>query len=177
MFKINSSYTLRVKHMFASTNFIISRASFWRVSTERKLRTLFCVSRNTRIHLLRIFTFWFKWKQRILVARVTQNSVRSLRSVDTLQNGATRMQRDTEEMNSLHTKVFSSLHNFQIEPLMAGRLLWWSLSYLSGPRQCSLLGSQWDSHKPHGFHPKYLKFCFRGRMKLVRVWNDTGASD
>ncbi len=36
-------------------------------------------------------------------------------------------------------KLFSSIHKIQIEP--------------------QLLGSQWDSHKPPSFHPKYLKLC------------------
>ncbi len=31
--------------------------------------------------------------------------------------------------------------------------------HFSGSWQWYLLGSQWDSHKPPGFHPKYLKFC------------------
>ncbi len=56
-------------------------------------------------------------------------------------------------------KVFSSLHNIQIEPLMADGLFWWCFSYFSRPWQCYLFGSQWDSHKPPGFHPKYLKLC------------------
>ncbi len=56
-------------------------------------------------------------------------------------------------------KVFSSLHNIQVEPLMADGLFWWCLSYFPGPWQCYLLGSQWVSHKPPGFHPKYLKLC------------------
>ncbi len=46
--------------------------------------------------------------------------------------------------------------------------------------QWNLLGSQWDSQKPPGFHPKYLKLClqfkkrFKKRTKLLRVWNDMG---
>ncbi len=56
-------------------------------------------------------------------------------------------------------KVFSSLHKAQIEPLMADGLFWRYLSYFSGPWQWYLLGSQWDSHKPPGFHPKYVQLC------------------
>ncbi len=56
-------------------------------------------------------------------------------------------------------KVFLMLHNIQIEPLMTDGLLWRCLSYFYGPWQCNLLGSQWDSHKPPGFHPKYFKLC------------------
>ncbi len=40
-----------------------------------------------------------------------------------------------------------------------------------------LLGSQWDSHKSPGFHPKYLTFEFQRRTKLSRVWNDMGVSN
>ncbi len=72
-------------------------------------------------------------------------------------------------------KVFSSLHKIQIEPLMADGLFWRCLSYFSGPWLCYLLGSQWDSYKPPGFHPKYLQLC--SEDELLRVWNDMGVSD
>ncbi len=61
------------------------------------MRTLFCISRNTRIRILRAFTLWFEWKQRIRAARLIQKSVSCLRSVDNLQNGATVTRRDREE--------------------------------------------------------------------------------
>ncbi len=51
-----------------------TRIIFWRVSTERKQRMLFCVSCVTRI---RCFTLWFEWKQLMHVAQLTQNSIRS----------------------------------------------------------------------------------------------------
>ncbi len=76
---------------------------------------------------------------------------------------------DAEETNLLNKvvffffvlKVFSSLHNIQINPLMvmADGVFWQCFSYFSGPWHCNLLGSKWDSHKPPGFHPKYLKLC------------------
>ncbi len=34
---------------------------------------------------------------------------------------------------------------------MADGAFWRCVSYFSGPWQCNLLGSQWDSHKPPGF--------------------------
>ncbi len=111
------------------------------------------------------FTLWFERKQHIRVVRLTQNSVRYLRPADILQNRATLTQRRSivEWSHYLYflciQKVFSSLHNSQIKPLMADGLFWWCLSYFSGLWQCYLLGSQWDSHKPPGFHPKYLKLC------------------
>ncbi len=32
-------------------------------------------------------------------------------------------------------------------------------TYVYEPWQCNLPCSQWDGHKPPGFHPKYLKLC------------------
>ncbi len=32
-------------------------------------------------------------------------------------------------------------------------------TYVYEPWQCNLLCSQWDGHKPPGFHPKYLQLC------------------
>ncbi len=58
---------------------------FWRVSTECKLRMLFCVSCTSRIRLLLFFTLWFEWNQHVHVVRLMHISVCSLRSVDTLQ--------------------------------------------------------------------------------------------
>ncbi len=66
-----------------------------------------------------------------------------------------------------HTKIFSSLHNIMIEPLMADGVSWWCFSY-SGPWQCNLLGSQWDSYKPPGSHPKYLKLCSEDEQCFYR---------
>ncbi len=31
--------------------------------------------------------------------------------------------------------------------------------YFSGPWQCYLLGSQWNSNETRGYYPKYLKLC------------------
>ncbi len=56
-------------------------------------------------------------------------------------------------------KVFLSPHKVQIEPLMADGLFWRCLSYFSGPWQCYLIDSQWDSYKPLSFHPNYLNLC------------------
>ncbi len=129
------------------------------------MHTLFCISRNTRICILRVFTLWFERKQHIRVVRLTQNSVLCLRSVDILQNGTTLTQRGDELLKKSYfyflciQKVFSSHYKIQIEPLMADGLFWRCLSYFAGPWQCYLLGSQWDSHKPPCFHPKYLKMC------------------
>ncbi len=40
----------------------ITVAPFWRLATERKMRMLFCISRNTRIRILRVFMLWFERK-------------------------------------------------------------------------------------------------------------------
>ncbi len=48
---------------------------------------------TTRIHLLRLFTLWIEWKQRIRVARLTHKSIHCLRPSGILQNGATLKQR------------------------------------------------------------------------------------
>ncbi len=61
-------------------------------SHKSKLCTLFCVSCATRIHCF-CSNQRVNKRRRIRAVRLTQNSVRSLRSVDNLQNGATVMQR------------------------------------------------------------------------------------
>ncbi len=79
-----------------------------------------------------------------------------------IQNGATLTRRDELLKKSCYFYflcVFSSLHKIQIEPLMADGLPWRCFSFFSEPRQCYLLGSQWDRHKPPGFYLKYLKLC------------------
>ncbi len=106
----------------------VTVAPFWRISPERKLRTLFCVSHNTRMRYFHSNQSVNACRKRILVLWLIQKSVRSLRSVDNLQNGATLTRRDTEESNCHYfyfpcvQKVFSSLHKVQIEPLMADGL-------------------------------------------------------
>ncbi len=71
-------------------------------------------------------------------------------------------------------KVFSSLHNITIDPLMADGVSWQCFSCFSGPWQYKLLGSQWDGHKTPSFHRNYLKLCSEDKLKLLRVWNDMG---
>ncbi len=67
----------------------------WQLSIDwydKNYRALFCVSLDTGMRLRR-FTLWFERKQHILVAQLTQKSVRILRPGDNLQNGATLTQR------------------------------------------------------------------------------------
>ena len=123
------------------------------------------VIRMFSVSYVHVFTLWFERKQHILVARLTQKSVRYLRTAQICQNGATLMWRDTEETNywikSLFfcflfiQKLFSSLHITQIARLMTDGVFWRCFSYFPGPWHCYLFGS----HKPPGFHPKYLKLC------------------
>ncbi len=54
---------------------------------------------------------------------------------------------------------------------------WWQMDYFdnfSGPWQCYLFGSQWDSHKPPGFHPKYLKLCSEDEQSFYRFGTTWG---
>ncbi len=62
--------------------------------------------------------------------------------------------------------VFSSHHKIPIEPLMADGLSWRCFSYFSVPWQWELLSSQWDSHKPPGFHLKYLNLFFEDEQRF-----------
>ena len=133
------------------------------------VRMLFCIIRATRMRCFLSNQSVNIHRKCILVAGLTQKSIRCLRSAHILQNGATLMWRDTEETNcwikslflfTLRTKKDSRhLHNVTVEPLIADGLFLRSFSYFSGPWQCNLLGSLWDSHKPPGFHPKYFKLC------------------
>ncbi len=66
---------------------------FWRVTTGRKLRMLFCVSHATRIRCFHSNQSINKRRSRIRVERLTQNSILSLRPVDIIQNSTTLMQR------------------------------------------------------------------------------------
>ncbi len=121
---------------------------FWRISAGRKQRTLLCVSRATRIRLLRLFTLWFEWKQRIWCAADTEEH----KLLASNRYSPKWHYAEPEEMNGwikllfcflCAEKVFSSLHNIQIEPLMADGLFWWCFLYFSRRRQCYLLDSQW----------------------------------
>ncbi len=49
-----------------------------------------------------------------------------------------------------------------------------TLSYFSVPWQCYLLSSQWDSHKPPGFHPKYLKLCSEDEQRFTGLERHRG---
>ncbi len=113
-----------------SADILQNGATVTRRDTEETRMRYFHSNQSVNIH-----------RKRILVLRLTQKSVRSLRSADILQNGATVTRRDTEETNCYFyflclQKVFSSLHKIQIEPLMADGLFWRCLSYFSGPWQC-----------------------------------------
>ncbi len=100
-------------------------APFKRLSTERKMRTLFCISLNTRMRYFLSNQSVNTCRICILVLRLIQKSVRILRSVDNLKNGATVTRRDELLKKSIYfyflcvQKIFSSLHKIQIKPLMA----------------------------------------------------------
>ncbi len=69
----------------------------------KKKKDLSC---NAWIRIVRLFTFWFEWKQRIHVLLMTENSVRTLCPSDALQNGVTLTQRDREETNCWINVIF-----------------------------------------------------------------------
>ncbi len=73
-----------------------------------------------------------------------------------------------------HTKVFLSLHNATIEPLMIDGVSRRCFSYFSGPWQCNLLGIQWDSHKPPDSHPKYLTLCSEDERSIYEFGSTRG---
>ncbi len=86
-------------------------------------------------HTDMVSKLWFERKQRIRVVRLTQNSVRSLRPADILQNGTTLTQR----------------------------------------RQIYIyLAVKWDSHKPPGFHQKYLKLFSEDEQSFYRFGTTWG---
>ncbi len=117
-------------------------ALFWRISTGHKLRTLFCVGCTTQIRFLHLFMLWFEWKWRILVVRLTQNSVRSLHPVDTLQNGATPRRR----------RIVEYICNFYWQSQFCQSIL----SDFSGPWQLFTWWSMGQSQASR-FSSKYLK--------------------
>ncbi len=39
---------------------------------------------------------------------------------------------------------------------------------------CLIVGSQWDSHKPPGSHPKYLKLCSEDKQGFYRFGTTWG---
>ncbi len=120
----------------------------------------------------KLFSFKSKRKIRIHALMRMQKSVRCLRSMANIQNSV--MRKDREETNCWRKvvlciqKVFLLLHKIQIEPLMSDGLPWRCFSFFSGPRQCYLLGRQWDSHKPPGFYLKYLKLCSKDEQSFWR---------
>ncbi len=72
---------------------------------------------------------------------------------------ALRWHRGDDTVPKCYSKSILIASWVTIEPLMADGVSWRCFSYFSGPWQCNLLGSQWDSHQAPGSHPKYLKLC------------------
>ncbi len=132
-------YAKKIKILYSTIRLIcITVAAFWRISTGHKLRMLLH-------HKDMLFSFKSKRKERRRRIRV----VRLIYAICVqwiLSKMVLWWRRWDELLNKVvififfaYKKVFSSLHK--------------------GPWQCYLLGSQRDSHKPPGFHPKYLKLC------------------
>ncbi len=154
----------------------ISVVLFWRISTGRKLSMLFCVSRSTRIRLLRLFMLWFEWKQRIRVAWLTQNSIRSLRPVVTLQNGV-----NVELLNKVVIFVFFAYKKYSRSFITFRLNHWWQMDY-SDDVFHTLLGL--DIVKYLTVNGTSLPVFIQNILNCVPkinealwVWNDMGVSD
>ncbi len=141
----------------------ISVVLFWRISTGR---------------LLRLFMLWFEWKQRIRVAWLTQNSIRSLRPVVTLQNGV-----NVELLNKVVIFVFFAYKKYSRSFITFRLNHWWQMDY-SDDVCHTFLGL--DSVKylaVNGTVTRLAIFiqnilnCVPKMNKALWVWNDMGVSD
>ncbi len=92
------------------------------------MRMLFCVSRATRIRLLRLFTLWFEWKQRIRYAADTEQ--RTLLA----SSGCSPKWRyaDAEETNcwiKLLFWVFFAYKKYSLSFITLRLNHWWQIDY------------------------------------------------
>ncbi len=130
--KENKNNYFFFQQFISSLSLRITVAPFWRLSTERKMRTLFCISHNTRMCYFRSNQSINTRRIHVLVLRLIQKSVCILRSVDNLENGATVMRRDREEMNWWKKK---SLFLFSLRTKSSRRFIkfrlnqWWHMDY------------------------------------------------
>ncbi len=125
---------------------------------------LFSVISNAWIRIACLFMLWFEWKQRIHALLMTENSV------------ATLTQRDREEKNcwiNVVIFIFFAYKKYSHCFITLGLNHWWQMDYFDDvfytyfvPWQCNLLGSQWDSYKLPGFHPKYLELCSEDEQRF-----------
>ncbi len=151
----------KTKQRFYSTLF--SSAILENISAGRKQRTLFCVNHIPDM----LFSFKSKSKytyKTYSCGMADSTEERTLVALNTLK----WRYAEPEETNCwIKSWVFfaqkkCSRHFIKVRLnhwTTADRLFWQCLSYFSRPLQCYLLGSQWDSHTPPGFHPQYLKLC------------------
>ncbi len=129
---------------------------------------LFCVSHTTRICCFYSNQIVNKCRRRIRVVRLTQNSY----IIWIFSKMVLRWRRGDKLLNKFIIlvciqKVFSSLHNIQIEPLMADGLFWRFFSYFSRPWQwnlvCSLTNLQLSYQSNQSYFPDLtwanLPFC------------------
>ncbi len=149
-------YAKKIKCFFLSTIRLFSisphhRSAIWRLCTEHKQRTLFCIHLNARMCILVYLRFDFNENSRAVADR-----------------------RFVIFIFFAYKKYSHNFIKFQIEPLMANWLPWRCFSYFSGPWQCYLLGGQWDSHKPPGSYLKYLKLCSEDERSFYGVGRTCG---
>ncbi len=129
----------------------ISVVLFWRISTGR---------------LLRLFMLWFEWKQRIRVAWLTQNSIRSLRPVN------------VELLNKVVIFVFFAYKKYSRSFITFRLNHWWQMEY-SDDVFHTLLGL--DSVKYLAVNGTSLPVFIQNILNCVSkmnealwVWNDMG---
>ncbi len=146
-----------------------------RLVTGRKLRMLFCVSHTTKIRCFRSNQSVNKRRKRIRVAQLTQNSIRSLRPADILQNGATVtwMKRGGDELfNKVVIFIFFAYKKYS-RCIITFRLNhWWQMDYFNDVFH-TFLGL--DSVIYLAVNGTVTSL--RRRTKLLWVRNDMGVSD
>ncbi len=73
---------------------------------------------------------WFEWKQRIRVVQLTQNSIRSLRPADILQNGAMVTRRRIDELlNKVVIFIFFAYKKCSRHFITFRLNHWWQMDY------------------------------------------------
>ncbi len=119
-----------------------------RSSSEHDLRYFGCDScywlPSVRIRCFHSNQSVNKCRKRIRVARLTQNSVRSV----CVQQIFSKMELRRRLFIFFTSQKCSHSFTIQIEPLIADGLFWRCFSYFSVSWQRYLLGSQWDTNHP-----------------------------
>ncbi len=99
-----------------------------------------------------------------------------------LQNDAALTQKDREETNcwiNIVISIFFAYKKYSCH-FIKFRLNHWQMDYFEDVFYTFLcldsviyLAVKWDSHKPPGFHPKYLKLCFEDEQSFFNGFGTT----